>query len=71
MKLTMLKVMTFNIRYGTAADRDNHWTRRKDLVIERIRAFDLDLLGIQECRAEHRWEQLSLGGESQPQPGQL
>ncbi|MCG2786090.1 MAG: endonuclease/exonuclease/phosphatase family protein [Anaerolineae bacterium] len=57
----MLKVMTFNIRYGTATDGDNPWTRRKNLVIERIRSFDPDLLGLQECRAEHRWQKLSLG----------
>jgi len=48
--------MTFNIRYGSAADGDNHWTRRKGRVIERIRAFDPDLLGIQECRDDEQSE---------------
>jgi endonuclease/exonuclease/phosphatase family metal-dependent hydrolase len=52
----MLKIMTFNIRYGSAADGDNHWAQRKDLVIERIRAFGPDLLGIQECRDDEQAE---------------
>jgi endonuclease/exonuclease/phosphatase family metal-dependent hydrolase len=45
----MLKVMSFNIRYGLAADGLNHWHNRKGLVTERIRAFSPDLLGLQEC----------------------
>ena len=46
----MLKLMTFNIRYGSADDGPNHWDNRKSLVIDRIRAFDPDLLGLQECQ---------------------
>jgi endonuclease/exonuclease/phosphatase family metal-dependent hydrolase len=46
----MIKLMSFNIRYGTAKDAENHWKKRKSLVIERIKAFDPDLLGLQECR---------------------
>ena len=46
----IIKVMTFNIRYGTADDGEQSWTRRRRLVLERIRAFDPDLLGLQECR---------------------
>ncbi|HNO93728.1 MAG TPA: endonuclease/exonuclease/phosphatase family protein [Anaerolineales bacterium] len=46
----MIKVMSFNIRYGTAEDGANHWEKRKPLVLERIREFGPDLLGIQECR---------------------
>lgn len=46
--------MTFNIRYGQADDGDNHWERRKPLVIERIRAADPDLLGLQECRDDEQ-----------------
>jgi endonuclease/exonuclease/phosphatase family metal-dependent hydrolase len=76
----MLKVMTFNIRYGSAADGDNHWTRRKGRVIERIRAFDPDLLGIQECRddeqsefvrhslPEYRMFSIQRGGDSSSAP---
>jgi hypothetical protein len=52
----MLNVMTFNIRYGLAEDGENHWNKRKGLVIERIQAFDPDLLGIQECRDDEQAE---------------
>jgi len=48
--------MTFNIRYGTAEDGDNHWEYRKRLVIERIKAFDPDVLGMQECRDDFQGE---------------
>jgi endonuclease/exonuclease/phosphatase family metal-dependent hydrolase len=48
----LIKVMSFNIRYGTAPDDGQSWPQRKDLVIERIRAFNPDLLGMQECRAD-------------------
>jgi endonuclease/exonuclease/phosphatase family metal-dependent hydrolase len=40
--------MTFNVRYGTANDGENHWEKRKDFLIETIKAFDPDLLGTQE-----------------------
>lgn len=48
--------MTFNIRYGSADDRINHWDHRKPLVIDRIKAFDPDLLGMQECRDDDQAE---------------
>ncbi len=47
-KTADVRVMSFNIRYGTANDGDNHWDKRKDLLIETIKAFDPDLLGTQE-----------------------
>jgi endonuclease/exonuclease/phosphatase family metal-dependent hydrolase len=43
-----VRVMSFNIRYGTANDGENHWDRRQEFVVETIRAFDPDLLGTQE-----------------------
>lgn len=43
-----LHVMTFNIRYGTAADGDHAWPARRDLVAERIAAESPDVLAIQE-----------------------
>jgi len=46
-----LRVMSFNVRYGTAADGENSWEKRKDLLIEAIRRFDPDLLGTQETLA--------------------
>ncbi len=46
-----VRVMTFNIRYGTANDGDNAWKNRQDLVVETIRNFNPDLLGTQEVLA--------------------
>jgi endonuclease/exonuclease/phosphatase family metal-dependent hydrolase len=46
----MIKVMSFNIRYGLADDGENHWNHRKRLALARIHAFGPDLLGLQECR---------------------
>lgn len=52
----MIRVMSFNIRYGLADDGDNHWHNRKEFALERIRVFDPDLLGLQECRDDHQAE---------------
>ena len=46
----MIKIMSFNIRTASANDGRNCWENRKQLVLERIRAFVPDLLGVQECR---------------------
>lgn len=43
-----LRVMSFNLRYGTAKDGENAWPHRRQLVAETIRAFAPDLLGTQE-----------------------
>lgn len=43
-----VKVMSFNIRYGTAKDGENHWDRRKEFLAETVRAYGPDLLGTQE-----------------------
>jgi endonuclease/exonuclease/phosphatase family metal-dependent hydrolase len=56
-----LRVMSFNIRYGTANDGDNAWDRRKELVAETIRTYEPVLVGLQEClgfQAEYLVEQL-------------
>lgn len=42
------RVMSFNIRYGTANDGENHWNHRKEFVRDTILAFGPDLLGTQE-----------------------
>lgn len=44
-----LRVMSFNIRYGTARDGDNAWPHRKQLVIDTIRQCRPAILGIQEA----------------------
>ena len=43
-----VRVMSYNVRFGTAADGENHWDKRKDFLVETIQAFDPDLLGTQE-----------------------
>jgi endonuclease/exonuclease/phosphatase family metal-dependent hydrolase len=43
-----VRVMSFNIRYGTADDGENRWDLRKEFLIETIKVFDPDLLGTQE-----------------------
>ena len=43
-----LRVMSFNIRYGTANDGENHWDQRKEFLVETVQKFDPDLLGTQE-----------------------
>jgi len=49
-----LRVMSFNIRYGTADDGDNAWEHRREFLVETIRAFHPDLLGTQETLAFQR-----------------
>lgn len=44
-----LRVMSFNIRYGTADDGANSWPFRRDLVFDVIRGYRPDLLGVQEA----------------------
>jgi endonuclease/exonuclease/phosphatase family metal-dependent hydrolase len=56
--LAMIKIMSFNLRYGTAADGENNWAYRRRLALDRIRAFDPDLLGLQECRDDEQAEYL-------------
>jgi endonuclease/exonuclease/phosphatase family metal-dependent hydrolase len=44
-----LRVMSFNIRYGTAQDGENAWPLRRGLLEDVLRAFDADVLGVQEA----------------------
>lgn len=46
-----LNVMSFNIRYGTANDGENSWQYRKENVMETIKKFNPDILGLQEALA--------------------
>ncbi|VTR94871.1 endonuclease exonuclease phosphatase family protein : Metal-dependent hydrolase OS=Singulisphaera acidiphila (strain ATCC BAA-1392 / DSM 18658 / VKM B-2454 / MOB10) GN=Sinac_0257 PE=4 SV=1: Exo_endo_phos [Gemmata massiliana] len=43
-----VKIMSFNVRYGTAKDGENHWDKRKEFLAETVKAFGPDLLGTQE-----------------------
>jgi len=45
------RVMTFNIRYGTADDKENAWPLRKELVFNLISEYQPQLLGVQEALA--------------------
>jgi len=46
---TDLKVMSFNIRYGTANDGENSWENRKDFLVDVIEEEDADIIGTQEA----------------------
>lgn len=45
-----LRVMTFNIRYGTAEDGPNHWENRRQMVFDVLRDNRPDVVGLQEAR---------------------
>ncbi len=44
-----LRVMSFNIRYGTASDSGHTWPERRALLLRVIREFDPAVLGVQEA----------------------
>jgi endonuclease/exonuclease/phosphatase family metal-dependent hydrolase len=46
-----LQVLSFNIRYGTAKDGENHWSARREMLFELLRERDADLVGLQEALA--------------------
>jgi hypothetical protein len=63
-----VRVMSYNIRYGTAQDGDNHWDKRKEFLVETIQAFNPDLLGTQETlgfQRDYRKLQMLLNKTSQ------
>ncbi len=49
-----IRVMSFNIRYGTANDGEDHWSNRKEFLVDTISAFGPDLLGTQETLKDQR-----------------
>jgi len=56
-----LTVMSFNVRYGTADDGSNAWPKRRDLVVQMLREYEPDVIGVQECllfQAEYIAEEL-------------
>ncbi|MCX7970235.1 MAG: endonuclease/exonuclease/phosphatase family protein [Negativicutes bacterium] len=44
-----ITVMTFNLRYQSADDKNNSWPYRQDIVVHTIEKYSPDLLGTQEC----------------------
>ncbi len=45
----VVRLMTFNIRYGTADDGEHHWTRRREHALEVISEWAPDILAVQEA----------------------
>lgn len=45
----LLRVMSFNIRFGTANDGANAWPHRREMVFDLIRAKGGDVVGLQEA----------------------
>ncbi|MBL7186571.1 MAG: endonuclease/exonuclease/phosphatase family protein [Phycisphaerae bacterium] len=44
-----LRVMSFNIRYGSAGDGESSWPNRKEMVFDVIRRQSSDVVGLQEA----------------------
>jgi len=44
-----LKIMSFNIRYGTANDGEDRWEARRRQLFELVKAQDPDVIGLQEA----------------------
>lgn len=44
-----LRVMSFNIRYGSANDGENHWKNRRQMVFGLLRNHRSDVVGLQEA----------------------
>lgn len=79
-KANDVRVMSYNIRYGTANDGENHWDRRKEFLVETIKAFAPDLLGTQETLgfqrdylAEHLpgYDALGVGRDDGKEKGEM
>lgn len=75
----VLRVTSFNIRYGTANDGLNSWPLRKELVMQVVRQEAPHVLGVQEAlrfqldelgRAFPQFEELGVGREDGQQAGE-
>jgi endonuclease/exonuclease/phosphatase family metal-dependent hydrolase len=75
-----VRVMSFNLRYGTAKDGENHWDKRKEFLVETIQAFRPDLLGTQETLGFQRdylaeklpeYESLGVGRDDGKSTGEM
>ncbi|MBK9730039.1 MAG: endonuclease/exonuclease/phosphatase family protein [Chitinophagaceae bacterium] len=45
-----VSIMSYNIRYGTAADGENHWEKRKNKVADLMNYYAADFIGMQEAQ---------------------
>lgn len=62
----VIRVMSFNIRYGTADDGLNSWPWRRPRVAQKIRSFSPDFLALQEAltfQLDHLAEDLPSYGQ--------
>ncbi len=75
-----VRIMSYNIRYGTASDGENHWEKRREFLIETIKAFNPDLLGTQETLGFQRdylaeklggYEALGVGRDDGGEKGEM
>lgn len=48
----VVRVMSFNVRNSGAKDGENRWANRRELLVGVIKAYDPDLLGLQEVLAD-------------------
>ncbi len=76
---SVVRAMSFNIRYGTANDGANAWPNRRDLTIDVIRNFRPTVLGVQEAlrfqldeiRQELPWlEEVGVGRDDGKEAGE-
>jgi endonuclease/exonuclease/phosphatase family metal-dependent hydrolase len=44
-----IRLASFNLRYGSAADGPNHWDLRKGILLDAIQEIDPHVMGVQEC----------------------
>jgi len=44
-----LRLMSFNICYGSANDAENHWKNRREMVFDVLRNHRPDIVGLQEA----------------------
>jgi endonuclease/exonuclease/phosphatase family metal-dependent hydrolase len=51
-----LRVVTYNVRHAVLDDGQDAWDRRRDGVVERLRASDPDVIALQECAGEQQKE---------------
>jgi endonuclease/exonuclease/phosphatase family metal-dependent hydrolase len=46
-----VRVMSFNIRYDNPKDGEDRWEKRREMLLDTVRAYNPDLLGMQEVLA--------------------
>jgi len=74
-----LKILTFNLRYGTANDGQNSWKFRKNMLLNLIKEENADVIGLQEALKMQldeikeflpEYEQLGVGREDGKEKGE-